>query len=257
MRYPRDLTVLNAVDVNALSIEALVDLLFAVPQMPVAATDMLAGLPVAVLSRESAEMAQVYKEATIVQLDGMPVAKMAWRKGHDCGHYSGMDIMDATIEKGVAFNSRHFFYGGRDEAQLEKLKAHFHARYPGANIVDGYSPPFRPLTEAEDEALVRRICQCRPDFIWVGIGSPKQDLWMRDHREKIPGCVMLGVGAAFNFLTEEEKKAPDWMADHCMEWLFRLVCSPKRLWRRYVLGGFKVIFYTLKDALWKPWGRRK
>ncbi|MDR0897797.1 MAG: WecB/TagA/CpsF family glycosyltransferase [Oscillospiraceae bacterium] len=246
---PRDFTVLGAVGVNAFGLEALVDTLYALPRTPVAATLTLVGLPCAIWVREHPAEAHIYNESTIAQIDGMPAAKMARRRGLNCGHFSGMDIMDATIRRGVAAGSRHFFYGGRDTAQLRQLKAQFLSRYPAAQIVGMHSPPFRPLTDAEEAALRQDVLACQPDFIWVGIGAPKQDYWLHDHRAALPGCVMLGVGAAFNFLTGDEPKAPAWMADHYLEWLFRLLRSPRRLWRRYVLGGFKVLYYSAKDRL--------
>ena len=104
--------------------------------------------------------------------------------------------------------------------------------YPGIRILGTFAPPFRQMTEAEDSALCREINSVRPDFLWVGIGAPKQEMWMSEHRDKLEKCVMIGVGAGFDYIAGTLEKAPAWMEKCCIEWLYRLYKEPKRLWRR-------------------------
>lgn len=114
-----------------------------------------------------------------------------------------------------------------------------------------YSPPFRALTEEEDKKICDEINELKPDFLWVGIGAPKQEMWMWKHQEKIHNTVMFGVGAGFNFFAGTLDKAPKWMEKASLEWLFRLSKEPKRLWRRYILGGFKYLYYSAEYKLKK------
>jgi len=99
------------------------------------------------------------------------------------------------------------------------------------------SPPFRPLTPEEEDAMVARLNAARPDIVWVGLGAPRQDLWMARYRDRLEAPVLIGVGAAFDFHAGVKPQAPRWMRERGLEWLFRLACEPRRLWRRYLLGG--------------------
>ena len=130
-----------------------------------------------------------------------------------------------------------------------KLRENLEKDYPGIRIVGSYSPPFRPLTPEEDKEICDQINLVRPDFLWVGIGAPKQELWIDEHREKIHGTIMIGVGAGFNFIAGTLDKAPTWMEKASLEWLYRLVKEPKRLWKRYVFGGFKWIYYRIQAKI--------
>lgn len=129
---------------------------------------------------------------------------------------------------------------------LKKLCENLEKDYPGIKIVGMYAPPFRPLDEEEDEEICREINDLHPDFLWVGIVAPKQEMWMWEHQKKILGTVMVGVGAGFDFLAGTLDKAPGWMEKAGLEWMFRLSKEPRRLWRRYIVGGFKYVYYTLE-----------
>jgi N-acetylglucosaminyldiphosphoundecaprenol N-acetyl-beta-D-mannosaminyltransferase len=118
---------------------------------------------------------------------------------------------------------------------------------PGIRIVGGDSPPFRALTPEEDAAVVQAINNAAPDVLWIGLGTPKQELWMRKHRDLLQVPVMVGVGAAFDFLAARKKQAPAWMRENGLEWLFRLVQEPGRLWKRYLVGGSKFVFLAALD----------
>lgn len=116
-----------------------------------------------------------------------------------------------------------------------ELQARLRVRFPDIRIVGSYSPPFRPLTENEDRFVEQQIVASGAEIIFVGISTPKQECWMYGHREKFPGLVMIGVGAAFDFHAGRVRQAPGWMQRNGLEWLFRLTVEPKRLWQRYLL----------------------
>jgi N-acetylglucosaminyldiphosphoundecaprenol N-acetyl-beta-D-mannosaminyltransferase len=134
---------------------------------------------------------------------------------------------------------RQFYYGG-DIGVAEKLKRTLVGSVPGLDVVGTFCPPFRKLTPAEDQAVVDAINAARPDIVWVGLSTPKQERWMAEHRGRIDAPVMIGVGAAFDFLAGTKRQAPTWMQRHSLEWLFRLCSEPRRLWRRYayIVPGF-------------------
>ena len=129
--------------------------------------------------------------------------------------------------------TRMFLYGGRDDAALERLCTALVTRYPGLDIVGGCSPPFRPLTDAERDAVVEQINASDADVVWVGTGQPKQEKWMAEMRERLTPPILVGVGAAFDFHAGLVPQAPSWMQAVGLEWLYRLVQEPRRLWRRY------------------------
>ena len=138
---------------------------------------------------------------------------------------------------------KHFFYGST-ERTLELLKDNLQQKYPKLQIVGMYAPPFRQLTDKEDEEVIQRINEEKPDFLWVGLGAPKQEVWMASHKNKI-SAVMIGVGAGFDFHAGVVKRAPVWMQRSGLEWLYRLFQDPKRLWKRYVVTNSKFIWYEI------------
>ncbi len=116
-------------------------------------------------------------------------------------------------------------------------------KYPGIQIVGSYAPPFRALREEEDRADVDRINRAAPDFLWVGLGSPKQDVWMHLHQDSIKGCVMFGIGAAFDFWAGNIKRPPAWVDRLGLEWFYRFLQEPKRLLQRNIGGAIKFVWY--------------
>lgn len=165
--------------------------------------------------------------------DGMPIVWMLHRKGHrHVRRVYGPDLMLELCNHSLSCGYTHYFYGGGPgvpELLAEKLKD----RFNGLKIVGTHSPPFRALTEAEESEMISTINTANPDILWIGIGSPKQELWMREHLGKIQTRVMIGVGAAFDFHAGLKPQAPKWIRQSGFEWLFRLMTEPKRLWRRY------------------------
>lgn len=159
------------------------------------------------------------------------------------GHEFMEHIFAISEEKGYS----HFFYGSTDET-LNKMILHISMKYPKLNIVGKYSPPFRPLDEVENRIIIDSIKDVNPDFLWVGLGAPKQENWMYQHKDKVPS-VMMGVGAAFDYFAGNIDRAPEWMQKWCLEWLYRLYQEPRRLFKRYLITNTKFIWYIMVEFI--------
>jgi N-acetylglucosaminyldiphosphoundecaprenol N-acetyl-beta-D-mannosaminyltransferase len=179
------------------------------------------------------EMRSVLNRAGLTTEDGMPLVWWCRLSGYrDAGRASGSDLLLAMCERAAERGHRHFFYGGSPRV-VETLVLRLKQRFPGL-VVAGYrSPSFRSLTQEEDAADVQAINETRPDFVWVGLGTPKQDKWMAQHVGKIHATALLGVGAAFDFVSGAKPRAPLWMQRSGLEWLFRLLTEPRRVAPRY------------------------
>lgn len=173
--------------------------------------------------------------ASLVTPDGMPVVWIGKIKGHkNIRRVYGPDLMLEICEISAARGYRNYFYGCVPQV-LDKLEKKLKNIFPNLIIAGMYSPPFRQLTKEEDDEIVNSINSVKADIVWVGLGSPKQDLWMYEHRDKINAYIMIGVGAAFDFIAGTKPQAPKWIRNNGFEWLFRLCVEPRRLWRRYLI----------------------
>ena len=191
----------------------------------------------------------IHSRAGMVTPDGMPVVWAARMMGYrHVRKVSGTDLMAAMCERSISRGHRHFLYGGAPGV-AEGLAAALEQRFPGVRIVGTHCPPFRPLTEEEDSDIVRLIDESGADIIWVGLGSPKQERWMDEHVGRISAPVLIGVGAAFDFLGGNVKRAPVWMQRSGLEWLHRLASEPRRLWRRYLAVTPRFIPLALMQVL--------
>ena len=202
------------------------------------------------------EMRSTLNRAGLTTEDGMPLVWWCQRSGYpDAGRVSGSDLLLAMCERASQRSHRHFFYGGSPRV-VEALVMRLKQRFPDL-IISGYrSPPFRLLTQEEDAADVQAINETRPDFVWVGLGTPKQDKWMALHAGKIHAAALLGVGAAFDFVSETKPRAPLWMQHSGLEWLFRLMTEPRRLAPRYFLIISVFVACSLQQfAGWKIYAR--
>jgi N-acetylglucosaminyldiphosphoundecaprenol N-acetyl-beta-D-mannosaminyltransferase len=202
------------------------------------------------------EMRSVLNRAGLTTEDGMPLVWWCRRLGYpDAGRASGSDLLLAMCERAAGRGHRHFFYGGSPRV-VETLVLRLKQRFPGL-VVAGYrSPPFRSLTQHEDAADVQAINETRPDFVWVGLGTPKQDKWMAQHVGKIHAAALLGVGAAFDFVSGVKPRAPLWMQRSGLEWLFRLMTEPRRLAPRYFVVNSIFVARALQQlAGWKSYAR--
>lgn len=160
----------------------------------------------------------------------------------------GADLMHRILSLANDRGYRSFFYGDTAET-LARLTRNLQHRYPGHKITGVLSPPFRPLTVEEDQETIRRINGAHPDIVWVGLGMPKQDKWIFQHRDQLNARVAIGVGAAFGFLAGTVRRAPQVVGDHGFEWAWRLAMEPRKLWKRYLLGGPQFVFHVLLEMI--------
>ena len=189
------------------------------------------------------QLLRLFNSADIVGIDSMPFLKWA-RAFHkkDCDRFYAPDLMLEVSSKAKECGYTFFLYGGAHDAP-DKIEEYLNARFEGIKVVGKYSPPFRPLTEEEDQAVCDMINKVQPDFLWVGLGSPKQDVWISEHLEKIRGTVMVAAGATFDFFSGRIKQAPAWIRESGFEWLYRLTKDFRRLWVRYLV--YNVIFVVM------------
>jgi N-acetylglucosaminyldiphosphoundecaprenol N-acetyl-beta-D-mannosaminyltransferase len=181
--------------------------------------------------------------ASLVVPDGQPVVWAMNALGHDLSsRVYGPDLMAKFCERSALTGARMFLYGGRNQGALVQLALNLRRRFAGLQIVGGYSPPFRALSEEEIDAVVAEINHARPDVVWVGIGVPKQEKWMATLRDRIDAPVLVGVGAAFDFHAGLVPQAPSWMQSAGLEWLYRLGQEPRRLWKRYLTNNPRFVF---------------
>ncbi len=182
-------------------------------------------------AKDDPEIARVFNEADIATPDGMPVVWALRTLGSPRQQrVYGPTLMLELCRSGL----RPFLYGGREDT-LPTLVKRLEQQFPGLRISGAYAPPFRPLTAAEEEDVRARIQSSDAEIVLVGIGAPKQEQWMHEHRNCFPGLTLIGVGAAFDFFSGCTRQAPRWMQNSGLEWLFRLIMEPLRLWRRYLL----------------------
>jgi len=192
-------------------------------------------------AHDSASFHQVLNEADLVTPDGMPLVWGLRLQGvREASRVYGPDLTLKVMAAAEEANIPVGFYGGA-ESGLQQLLRAVHRRFPKLEVAYAFPPPFRPLTAAEDQEVVRAINDSGARILFVGLGTPKQDLWMAEHRGRIR-AVMLGVGAAFDFIAGIKPQAPRWMMRAGLEWLFRLASEPRRLWRRYLWHNPRFVF---------------
>ncbi len=180
----------------------------------------------------------ILNRALLCTPDGMPMVWMGKANGHrEMDRVYGPDLMLNLCEHSIAAGFTHFFYGG-NTGVADDLKRTLENRFPGLRVVGTYCPPFRPLDDAERADLRARIAELKPDFVWVGLSTPKQEKFMAEYLPLLPEAkIFLGVGAAFDLLTGRVKQAPPWMQRNGLEWFYRLTQEPKRLARRYLVNN--------------------
>lgn len=198
---------------------------------------------------DSNEFAEIVNGADLTIPDGKPLSWAQKLLGHsDAEQVRGQDIMNAICERYGEKQLNIGLYGGSSDELLAQVVNKLTARFPDINIAYTYSPPFRPLTTEEDGSVVKAINDAKVNVLFVGIGCPKQERWMAEHKDSL-NCVMLGVGAAFDFIAGSKKHAPRWMQQIGLEWFFRLLSEPKRLWKRYLITNPRFIWHFSKQLL--------
>lgn len=203
---------------------------------------------------DAPELARIVNGAGMATPDGMPLVWLGRLAGHPVERVYGPDVMLAVCDRGQARGYRHFFYGGAGGV-AEALAARLRARFPELRVAGTHTPPFRPLTPAEEQETADLINASGADIVWVGLGTPKQDYFVARLRPLLEAPVLIAVGAAFDFHAGRVRQAPRWMQRGGLEWLFRLTQDPKRLWKRYILGNPRFVYLVLRQLIagaWRP-----
>jgi N-acetylglucosaminyldiphosphoundecaprenol N-acetyl-beta-D-mannosaminyltransferase len=209
----------------------------------------LGGMHGVMESRRDLTFRTILNTADILAPDGFSLLWLARRRGFKLARrVSGTDLMSAFFRTAESNGYKMFFYGDTDHT-LELLQNNLLENYPALKIAGAYSPPFRPLTEAEKVADIRMINESGADVLWVGLGSPKQERWMHENQDDLEVPVMSGVGAAFKFLSGQVRRAPPWLGNNGFEWLWRFAREPRRVWRRVVIDGPHFLFCVAFEKL--------
>ncbi|MDO8543715.1 MAG: WecB/TagA/CpsF family glycosyltransferase [Opitutaceae bacterium] len=196
-------------------------------------------------ARTDAELRRIYNQSWLTTPDGMP---LVWLGPRGVERVYGPDLMAAVCDAGRNVGLRHFLFGGV-AGVAEELGARLTARFPGLNIAGTFTPPFRRLDAAEFRALQADVALARPDVMWVGLGTPKQEKFMAQHWRDLDAGVLIGVGAAFDFHSGRVRQAPRWIQRRGFEWLFRLATEPRRLGPRYFKTNPLFVLHLLGQKL--------
>ncbi len=201
-----------------------------------------------VMSSEDNEYCSIQNGGIMAIPDGGPLSSIGRKRGYGrMNRTTGPTYMEEIFQISSEKGYRHYFYGST-ETTLERLHQELVKMYPKIEIAGMYSPPFRSLMEEEDQAIVKRINETKPDFVWVGLGAPKQEKWMAEHQGQINGF-MVGVGAGFDYFAGNISRAPEWMQKMNLEWVYRLVQDPKRLFKRYAVTNSKFVWNAVLKGM--------
>jgi exopolysaccharide biosynthesis WecB/TagA/CpsF family protein len=197
-----------------------------------------------VMAHDRKDVLEAENSSAFTFTDGAPVARaLRHQEESDAIRMAGPDFMKEMLISSMDGKTSHYFYGSSEET-LNALKNNIEKTYPGAVVKGYYSPPFRQLSEEEDQQIIDMINAADADIIWVGLGAPRQEKWMLAHKDKFRG-VMVGVGAAFDFHAGTIKRAPKWMQMLSLEWLYRLMQDPARLFKRYFVTNIRFMWLLL------------
>lgn len=201
-----------------------------------------------VYALEHPDGAERLKNADIVTPDGMPIVWRLKQKGVHVNRVYGPDIMTSVLKKTEHLPIKHFFYGS-SESTLNKLKRELNRQFPSCRLAGFISPPFRKLSNEEKDFYIKSINKSSPNILWIGLGTQKQIRLASQWSDLLNPCVIITVGAAFDFLARTKPQAPIFIRKIGLEWLFRLINEPKRLWRRYFNNIFKFCYFLFKYGL--------
>jgi len=201
-----------------------------------------------VLSKKDPKIKEAVNKGNLSVPDGISLVLLSKLYGKPLRRrVYGPDLMLKFLKNAEGKGYSNFFYGST-ELTLKALVKNLKKRFPSLNIAGIYSPPFSDTME-EDEKAAKIINEVSPDVLWVGLGCPKQQLWMYKNKDKMKVPVMVGIGAAFDFLAQTKSQAPRWIRDNGFEWIFRLITEPKRLWRRYLINNSLFVFYVTLELI--------
>lgn len=196
-----------------------------------------------IMAYENEKYMDIQNNAALILPDGNPLSALSRKRGFkEAKRVAGPDLMHEIFKLSEENRYKYYFYGSSEET-LKQLNIKLKEKYPKINIVGMFSPPFKEEVSLENEEKLNEINKLNPDFIWVGLGAPKQEIWMRLHENKVNG-LMIGVGAGFDYFADKIKRAPKWMQKSSLEWLYRLMQEPRRLFKRYFITNLKFIYLT-------------
>jgi N-acetylglucosaminyldiphosphoundecaprenol N-acetyl-beta-D-mannosaminyltransferase len=200
-------------------------------------------------ARHDPQLRAALASASLVVPDGMPLVWLGRRHGFDLPRrVYGPELMLRFWQEANSAPYRHFFYGGAPGV-ADALARKFARQFSTHEVAGIFSPPYHNLSPDEDREICSIINESNADIVWVGLGTPKQERWMRDHQPRLSAPVLVGVGAAFDFHAGRMRSAPAWMGDHGLEWLFRLAQEPRRLWHRYLVRGSEFATLAILELL--------
>ena len=204
-----------------------------------------------IASYKDPKIKEIFNNSFMSIPDGMPCVWVSKLKGSQhIKRCFGPEVFMEIMKISRQYNIKHFFYGGKENVAI-KLKKNMEKLFPGVKIVGTYCPPFRPLNQREKESLTKIINFKKPHIVWVGISTPKQEIFMYENINSLDINLMFGVGAAFDYYTGSIKIAPSWIQNLGLEWLFRLIQEPRRLWKRYLDIVPKFIIFNLIEFISK------
>ena len=201
-------------------------------------------------AQSHSELSRIFSGALINAPDGMPMSWVGWLQGHrQMDRVYGPDFMANLCRLSVSKGYRHYLYGGQPSV-AQALKDTLQTRFPGVQIVGTYTPPFRHLNQQEEDALLSDVWNAKPDILWVGLSTPKQECFMAEYVSRLRVPLLVGVGAAFDFHTGRLTESPAWVKRAGLQWVHRLLQDPRRLWKRYLVNNpvfaWKIILQLLK-----------
>jgi N-acetylglucosaminyldiphosphoundecaprenol N-acetyl-beta-D-mannosaminyltransferase len=215
----------------------------------------LANVHTTVQANRSPDLRAAVDQAFLSLPDGMPLVWILRRRGHlRTEKITGIEYIPSVAAEGVTAGMRHFFYGG-DSGVARSAGRRLAKLVPGVQVVGALSPPYAEIDAWPTEELQEELRRTKPDILWVGLGTPKQELWMAKMSGMLDVPVMLGVGAGIDYLAEVKPAAPAALRHLGLEWLFRLAVEPKRLWRRYLLGNSTFVYLLGRSVLSRVLGR--
>ncbi|HST04781.1 MAG TPA: WecB/TagA/CpsF family glycosyltransferase [Chloroflexia bacterium] len=201
------------------------------------------------LAQEDLEFRSIINRSDLAIADGMPLVwASGWLGDRLAERVTGVDLVDYCCDLAARENYGVFLLGGEEGVAADAAEV-LKQRHPGLRVVGEYSPPIGEFVEDEDRKIVALIQEAKPDFLFVAFGAPKQDLWIAQHQEELQVPVAMGVGGVFNFLTGRVRRAPVWMQQKGLEWFYRVICEPRRLWRRYFVNDMPVVLRLANEAM--------
>lgn len=197
-------------------------------------------------SQRDTALAEIHNLSGLTTPDGMPMVWAGrWAGAAGISRVYGPELMLAVCQAGTAKGWRHYFYGG-NLGVAQELASRLLKRFPGLEVSGTYTPPFRILTKSEADEVAQIINQAKPDLVWVGLSTPKQERWMANFRPALEAPVLIGVGAAFDIHAGRSPQAPQWMRRSGLEWMYRLVKEPRRLWKRYLRNNPAFVWNVIR-----------